>query len=88
EWSLSVSDDEEVFSHGLHLFLETFYSDHTISLNQETLKNYEESYEKFHITNPNLPQKWTETEEMDLMLPSEGDESIPTTEIIHEPSAS
>ncbi|MFF2855480.1 DEAD/DEAH box helicase family protein [Peribacillus sp. NPDC058002] len=87
EWSLSVSDDEEVFSQGLHLFLETFYSDHTISLNQETLKNYEESYEKFHITNPNLPQKWTETEEMDLMLPREGDESIPTTEIIHEPSA-
>jgi superfamily II DNA or RNA helicase/HKD family nuclease len=88
EWSLSVSDDEEVFSQGLHLFLETFYSDHTISLNQETLKNYEESYEKFHITNPNLPQKWTETEEMDLMLPGEVDESIPTTEIIHEPSAS
>ncbi|SIQ01601.1 Superfamily II DNA or RNA helicase [Peribacillus simplex] len=87
EWSLSVSDDEEVFSQGLHLFLETFYSDHTISLNQETLKYYEESYEKFHITNPSLPQKWTETEEMDLMLPSEIDESIPTTEIIHEPSA-
>lgn len=87
EWSLSVSDDEEVFSQGLHLFLETFYSYHTISLNQETLKNYEESYEKFHINNPNLPQKWTETEEMDLMLPSEVDESIPTTEIIHEPSS-
>ncbi|MCK1992166.1 DEAD/DEAH box helicase family protein [Peribacillus muralis] len=87
EWSLSVSDDEAVFSQGLHLFLETFYSDQTIPLNQETWKNYEESYEKFHITNPNLPQKWTETEEMDLMLPSEGDEeSIPTTEIIHESS--
>ncbi|MDQ7864892.1 hypothetical protein RCO48_38640 [Peribacillus frigoritolerans] len=51
------------------------------------MKNYEESYEKFHITNPNLPQKWTETEEMNLMLPSEVDESIPTTEIIHESSA-
>ncbi|MFD9625377.1 DEAD/DEAH box helicase family protein [Peribacillus muralis] len=86
EWSLSVSDDEAVFSQGLHLFLETFYSDQTIPLNHETLKNYEESYEKFHITNPNLPQEWTQTEEMDLMLPSEGDESIPTTEIIHEPS--
>ncbi|MGW6435077.1 DEAD/DEAH box helicase family protein [Peribacillus butanolivorans] len=86
EWSLSVSDDEELFSQGLYLFLETFYSDHTISLNQETLKNYEESYEKFHITNPNLPQKWTETEEMDLMLPSEV-EPIPTTEIIHDPPA-
>ncbi|MGG3556790.1 DEAD/DEAH box helicase family protein [Peribacillus frigoritolerans] len=87
EWSLSVSDDEEVFSQGLYIFLETFYSDHTISLNQETVKNYEENYEKYHITNPNLPQKWTETEEMDLMLPSEVDESIPTTEIIHESSA-
>ncbi|MGW6299761.1 DEAD/DEAH box helicase family protein [Peribacillus butanolivorans] len=86
EWSLSVSDDEELFSQGLYLFLETFYSDHTISLNQETLKNYEASYEKFHITNPNLPQKWTETEEMDLMLPSEV-EPIPTTEIIHDPPA-
>ncbi|MFU2014263.1 DEAD/DEAH box helicase family protein [Peribacillus butanolivorans] len=86
EWSLAVSDDKEVFSQGLYLFLETFYSDHTISLNQETLKNYEESYEKFHITNPNLPQKWTETEEMDLMLPSEV-EPIPTTEIIHDPHA-
>ena len=86
EWSLSVSDDDAVFSQGLHLFLETFYSDQTIPLNEETLKNYKESYEKFHITNPNLPQKWTETEEMDLMLPSDGDESFPTTEIIHEPS--
>ncbi|PJN89599.1 DEAD/DEAH box helicase family protein [Bacillus sp. mrc49] len=86
EWSLSVSDDEAVFSQGLHLFLETFYSDQTIPLNQEALKNYKESYEKFLITNPNLPQKWTETEEMDLMLPSDGDESFPTTEIIHEPS--
>ncbi|MFJ7753721.1 DEAD/DEAH box helicase family protein [Peribacillus muralis] len=86
EWSLSVSEDEVVFSQGLHLFLETFYSDQTIPLNQETLKNYKESYDKFHITNPNLPKKWTETEEVDLMFPSEGDESIPTTEIIHEPS--
>ncbi|MCO0597777.1 DEAD/DEAH box helicase family protein [Peribacillus butanolivorans] len=86
EWSLSVSDDEEVFSQGLHLFLETFYSDQTIPLNQETLKDYEDRYEKFHVTNPNLAQKWTETEEMDLMLPSEV-EPIPTTEIIHDPPA-
>ncbi|MFJ7684626.1 DEAD/DEAH box helicase family protein [Peribacillus butanolivorans] len=86
EWSLSVSDDEEVFSQGLHLFLETFYSDQTIPLNQETLKVYEDRYEKFHVTNLNLAQKWTETEEMDLMLPSEV-EPIPTTEIIHDPPA-
>ncbi|MED3690728.1 DEAD/DEAH box helicase family protein [Peribacillus butanolivorans] len=86
EWSLSVSDDEEVFSQGLHLFLETFYSDQTIPLNQETLKDYEDRYEKFHVTNPDLAQKWTETEEMDLMLPSEV-EPIPTTEIIHDPPA-
>ncbi|KRF51209.1 DNA helicase [Bacillus sp. Soil768D1] len=86
EWSLSVSDDEEVLSQGLHLFLETFYSDQTIPLNQETLKDYEDRYEKFHVTNLNLAQKWTETEEMDLMLPSEV-EPIPTNEIIHDPPA-
>lgn len=86
EWSLSVSDDEDVFSEGLHLFLETFYAGQTIPLNQETLKEYEDRYEKFHIHTPNLAQKWTETEEMDLMLPNET-EPIPTTEFIHDPSA-
>ena len=86
EWSLSVSDDEDVFSEGLHLFLGTFYAGQTVPLNQETLKEYEDRYEKFHIHTPNLANKWTETEEMDLMLPSET-EPIPTTEVIHDPPA-
>lgn len=74
EWNLSVSNEKEVFNDALEQFLKTFYSNQTITLNYETLKEYRERYEKFRAKNPDLSKTWTRTEELDLMLPSEKEE--------------
>lgn len=73
EWNLAVSNEKEVFEEALDQFLKTFYSKQTISLNKETLKQYTEQYDQYHVKNPNLAQKWSRMEELDLMLPSETD---------------
>lgn len=39
-------------------------------LNIETLEEYREYYNEFHHKNPNLARKWTDLEELDLMLPT------------------
>ncbi|WP_409300320.1 DEAD/DEAH box helicase family protein [Peribacillus sp. SCS-155] len=74
EWNISVSNEKEVFAEGLEQFLHTFYSENTVPLNSETLKKYKTQYECYHQQNPNLTQTWTESEELDLMLPSEKEE--------------
>ncbi|MGJ7922923.1 DEAD/DEAH box helicase family protein [Neobacillus sp. LXY-4] len=75
EWNLSVSNEEEVFKEALDLFLKTFFSKQTIQLNKETLKEYAERYNQYHVKNPDLAQKWSYMEELDLMLPTEPEET-------------
>ncbi|MEH7436745.1 DEAD/DEAH box helicase family protein [Neobacillus drentensis] len=70
EWNLSVRDEKEVFDEALTEFLNVFYSDRTAPLNKETLAEYRTAYVEYHRKNPNLSRKWTELEELDLMLPS------------------
>ncbi|WML56022.1 DEAD/DEAH box helicase family protein [Neobacillus sp. PS2-9] len=70
EWNLSVRDEKEVFDEALTEFLNVFYSDRTGSLNKETLAEYKTAYNEYHRKYPNLSRKWTELEELDLMLPS------------------
>ncbi|RFU69961.1 DNA helicase [Peribacillus saganii] len=71
EWNICISDEKDVFRQGFQLFLETFYSSQTIPLNEETLKEYKARYEESQRKNPGLVHNWTETEELNLMLPSE-----------------
>ncbi|MDQ1146067.1 superfamily II DNA or RNA helicase/HKD family nuclease [Bacillus sp. SORGH_AS 510] len=70
EWNLSVLDEKEVFHEALTEFLNVFYSDRTVPLNKETLSEYRTVYDEYHRKYPNLSGKWTELEELDLMLPS------------------
>ncbi|MFJ5717512.1 DEAD/DEAH box helicase family protein [Neobacillus sp. NPDC093127] len=85
EWNLAVSDEIEVFEEAQTEFLNLFYDGQTVPLNKETLEEYRDSFNKYQRKYPNLTQKWTELEELDLMLPSKT--AIPVQpEIIFEPS--
>lgn len=87
EWNLSVSNDKTVFNDALDEFLKVFYADQTVKLNDETLKDYKEAYEHYHKDTPNLAKVWSETEELDLMLPTQKD--LPAQpDIIHDPPIS
>lgn len=86
EWNLLVSDEKEVFDHAQSEFLEIFYAEQTVTLNRETLVEYKRNYEMFHHNNPNLHQKWSDLEELDLMLPLK--KEVPKQpEVIIEPLA-
>jgi superfamily II DNA or RNA helicase/HKD family nuclease len=84
EWNLSVSDEKEVFDDAVSEFLNIFYSEQTVPLNKETLQDYKNGYEDYHRKNLNLARKWTELEEMDLMLPTKK-EVIKQPDIILDP---
>ncbi|WP_026575703.1 DEAD/DEAH box helicase family protein [Bacillus sp. UNC438CL73TsuS30] len=83
EWNLSVSNDQRVFAEALDHFLNAFYAGQTTSLNQVTLKDYQEKFEEYHKKNPNLARAWSQMEELDLMLPRQMDEP-PLKEMIKE----
>lgn len=70
EWNVAVSDEKEVFDEALTEFLTIFYSDQTVPLNKETLEEYRKNYDEYQRKHPNLSGKWTELEELDLMLPT------------------
>ncbi|MBT2682241.1 DEAD/DEAH box helicase family protein [Bacillus sp. ISL-37] len=84
EWNLSVSNEKTVFNDALDEFLKVFYADQTVKVNEETLKDYKEAYEHYHKDTPNLAKVWSETEELDLMLPNQKDLPV-QPEIIHDP---
>jgi superfamily II DNA or RNA helicase/HKD family nuclease len=86
EWNLSVSNEKEVFEEGLEHFLKIFFSKQTVPLNNETLKEYSEEYNRYHAKNPNLALKWSQMEELDLMLPTEAD-LTDQPEIVHDQPA-
>ncbi|UYG95349.1 DEAD/DEAH box helicase family protein [Cytobacillus firmus] len=71
EWNLSVSNESDNYNEALEQFLHLFYADQTVPLNKQTLENYRLNYASYHQKHPNLPAKWSEMEEKDLMLPSE-----------------
>ncbi|WP_160725326.1 DEAD/DEAH box helicase family protein [Bacillus sp. USDA818B3_A] len=87
EWNLAVKDEQEVFDEAQSEFLRLFYADQTVSLNKETLEEYRTSFERYQRKYPNLTKKWSELEELDLMLPSKKEAPI-QPEIIVDPPAS
>ncbi|PLR92045.1 DEAD/DEAH box helicase family protein [Bacillus sp. T33-2] len=82
EWNLAVSDEKRIYDQAISEFLKLFFSDQTVPLNYETLKVYRLDYERIHLGNPNLAKTWSETEELELMLPS--DEISGVAEIVLE----
>jgi superfamily II DNA or RNA helicase/HKD family nuclease len=87
EWNLSVSNEKTFFDDALDEFLKVFYADQTVKLNDETFKDYKAAYERYHKDNPNLAKVWSDTEELDLMLPTQKDLPV-QPEIIHDPPIS
>ena len=87
EWNLSM--DKEAGPQAYDLAVKTyiediFHSDQTVPVNEETIKNYRDQYEKYHQKHDNLVKTWTELEEIELMLPSE---DHPEVEVVMDPPA-
>lgn len=69
EWNISVDEDPVVFNDALEQFTKVMYHEQTIPVNEETIKGYEANYVKYHEKHPNLAKKWSEQEEIEMMLP-------------------
>ncbi|MEK5148432.1 DEAD/DEAH box helicase family protein [Psychrobacillus sp. FSL K6-4615] len=69
EWNLYAPAEVSgpVFEEATDEFMKLFYSEDTIALNKETLETYSTAYEQANLTVP-LSQKWTETEEQEVMF--------------------
>ncbi|MCA1318386.1 DEAD/DEAH box helicase family protein [Bacillus tianshenii] len=74
EWNVLINDEKEVFEEGTEEFMRLFYHEQTVPLNAESLAEYERNYQEFHGKYGSLAKKWTEQEEVQLMLPSEKNE--------------
>lgn len=70
EWNVSISKEPAVFKEAMDQFTKLMYDEQTIPVNIETIKSYQENYEKYHEKHPNLAEKWSKLEEIELMLPS------------------
>jgi superfamily II DNA or RNA helicase/HKD family nuclease len=86
EWNLLVSDEKEVFEEAQNEYLKIFYAEQTVPLNKTTLEDYKASFEEFGRKHPKLSKKWSELEEVELMLPS-NKETPEQPGVIFEPSA-
>ncbi|MGM9929074.1 MAG: DEAD/DEAH box helicase family protein, partial [Bacillus sp. (in: firmicutes)] len=69
EWNVSVKESD-IFEDVVEQFLHLYYEEETVTLNEETIKQYQTEYEQFHQKNANLVRVWTEREEVNMMLPS------------------
>ncbi|MBU8907676.1 DEAD/DEAH box helicase family protein [Desertibacillus haloalkaliphilus] len=71
EWNLAMESTvaPATFEDALDQFMKVFYHEQTIPVNEETIATYQSAYERMHQQNPNLAKTWTETEELELMLP-------------------
>lgn len=87
EWNVLLKEttNEETFELALRQFIELFYSDQTIAINNETVKLYQKDYETFHVNNPHLHHKMTKQEELNIMFTPTQEEHQPDR-IAEEPS--
>lgn len=87
EWNvlLKESTNEETFELAIRQFIELFYSDQTIAINDETIKLYQRDYDSFHETHPRLHHKMTEQEELSFMFTPAQNEPI-SDRIAEEPA--
>ena len=90
EWNISVQEGEEgtAFERVVTEFFNVFYHESTVSLNEETAKQYKEEYDQFHQKNTSLVRVWSEREEIEMTLPvDKGEDGAEYTEQIIEPTA-
>jgi superfamily II DNA or RNA helicase/HKD family nuclease len=91
EWNIGLHKcvEEEVFAEVMQEFLELFYAEQTIQVNEETIKEYAKQYAHYHQRHTNLVRQWAQLEEVELMLPLEKQDSLPmeqneAPQMIHE----
>lgn len=86
EWNLVMEKGAEpdTFEDAVDRFLKVFYDEQTVPLNEETVKHYKKDYDDFHKRHPQLATTWVKQEEIELILPTEGDEINPP-EVIEDP---
>ncbi|MGO4890419.1 phospholipase D-like domain-containing protein [Anaerobacillus sp. MEB173] len=84
EWNLIMDASVEpvTFEEAKNKFMQLYLHEQTIPVNEETIKVYEEQYDRNHQQNPNLVRVWTETEEKELMLPKGEPEN--EADVVHE----
>ncbi|MCA0993495.1 DEAD/DEAH box helicase family protein [Guptibacillus hwajinpoensis] len=70
EWNLFLpeSSSPSTYQEAEDLFLHTFYHDNTIPLNEESIQLYKERYEHYHEKYPDLLQKWSKLEEVEMTV--------------------
>lgn len=84
EWNVSIYQEKELFDKAINQFMHLMYHDQTVPINDVTIKAYEKEYDSFHKKHPQFIRKWTEKEELDLMLPQK-EKQDEKEELIKEP---
>jgi len=71
EWNLRMKRkaSKETFESAVNQFVYLFYAEETLLINDETVKLYQERYDKFYAKHVNLTETWTKQEEIRLTLP-------------------
>lgn len=75
EWNLFLnkSVSEETYQGSLDQFIHLFYESNTMEINKETVKQYKDRYDTFHVKHPDLAHKWTKNEEIEMTLGPENE---------------
>jgi len=73
EWNLRMTRNasKRTFDEAVNHFINLFYADETLEINQETIKTYTEKHHKFRAKHANFTATWTAREEIELTLPAE-----------------
>ncbi|ULO06834.1 DEAD/DEAH box helicase family protein [Paenibacillus sp. 19GGS1-52] len=68
EWNLAMNAQAEpyTFQMALEKFLENFYNETTLRVNTDSISMYEEEYQRYHQSNPELIRRITEMEEAEI----------------------
>ncbi len=76
EWNLAVNAKAEpyTFQEALNQFMHSFYHEQTITLNEETIAQYEKEYMMHQQKFPEMVRFITELEEWEIMFPNKSQE--------------
>ncbi|SES12891.1 DEAD/DEAH box helicase family protein [Salipaludibacillus aurantiacus] len=87
EWNLAVSSKaaQETIDEARDKFMKLFYHEQTLPLNEQTLKRYEDEYERSHQKLPDFARWWTKEDEKALMVGGDRQEE---TSVVADPPGS
>ncbi|MBU9714119.1 DEAD/DEAH box helicase family protein [Evansella tamaricis] len=83
EWSLLMDSSASIVTYekALAEFMKLFLHEQTVPVNEETILEYENLYNKYHREHPELIRTWTKAEELELMIPKTKEEEVASTVI-------